>query len=303
MSRSDSSRAFDNYFNPQANVNDIFEDLFAPAVGSPDFEMSVKSETNFIDDFLSSISESPPNSPSSDVTFEPTPMHYEQPMVIQQQQTSFAPMTPMSPPTPQTPMTPMSPPTAAPMSPMPNALESYIDVQPVHSISQDQPVSELKMENTNLTVPANLTISELLSITKADQIVVPNGDNEKIVYILDTPPGTPQQMTFTEDSPMQNVPVKHELMGLSPLPSPRANTKGRGKKVSSASPDKKVKLEQNRKASKRYREKKRSKEAELFEDIKILESRKHACEIEVAKIKSHNECLADQIKRKFAHLL
>ena len=80
--------------------------------------MNGKSDTNFIDDFLSSISESPPNSPFSDAPiFDAAPVNSDQPMMTQQQQQQHSPVTPMSPV---------------------NSYEMIYDAQPTQSVPQDR---------------------------------------------------------------------------------------------------------------------------------------------------------------------
>lgn len=273
INRSNSSIAFDSFFNPNAPVTDIFEDFFEPSLGSPDAIcdniMSEKSGMDLIDDFLSSISDSSssPNSPSCvDHSIDsPPPVEY--------------------------------------------CTDSYDDGHGKMQIVDHGPKIESKFDkmeyistvsNPQMAQPMIIdeaTISQLVSQYDADQIVVTNGDDEKIIYIVDKADDRPrvEHIPFVKNEHLYERETESPIELFTPdhpsdLKLPFRTTV-------------KTKKEQNRKASKRYRDKKRGKETALEDEMKTLLAEKHACEIEVAKIKSRNDCLADQIERKFAHLL
>lgn len=263
FNRSNSSIAFDNFFNPTHSVDDIlddtlvdmcpFEALLGPLPENPDqicdIFMNDKAGRNLIDEFL-------PSSPES----------------IDQSVHS---------PPPSSEYTADSP------------FSTFDENQ------QDEFLYETSEENKFLVVQNNdhqmiavqeaspeIILQQMAAQVNAEQILVKNGD-QNIVYNF---------VCQTTD----NGFIKTEQVDQ--ITKKQQSAVSLALKTEKASPQQQ-KLRQNREASARYRKRKRENEIGLLKEIKQLEENKHTLEKEFVKIEAINKCLVAQLRQKFAHLL
>jgi len=111
-----------------------------------------------------------------------------------------------------------------------------------------------------------------------------------------------------QDPARQNSPIQYEFQPPIEFPvkaepefpaSPPTGTK-RSRNDLDFTSAKKIKKEQNKNASKRYRDKKREEEKKLEDDLKFLENEKNRLDKELVTVQTTNKCRAEEMRRKFA---
>lgn len=266
MHRSDSCIAFDGFFHPDnSNPAQLFDELFTSM------------DTAVAGDFLAH-NPTPVIKPDSDwldelISGESAPNSPEHIFEPSSPNSSFG--------------SSQNAPDFAVDSPMSAySTLSQDSLSPDTPTYENTPIIRQKTENSPILAQvknvqvASVSLSELKAMLgNVDQIQDSNG---QVIYLIDASPANVK----SEPIPM----IVDEIQQKRPV-----EVKAKVQRVK--------KLDQNRKASKKYREKIRSKESQLADEIKEMETLKHALEIAVAKVKSHNDCLADQIKRKFSKFL
>jgi len=169
--------------------------------------------------------------------------------------------------------------------------------------SHGTPVSVEKAQFQDVFVPQ----------TQSPQVVAQSPSEKVVAFLKQNGYQFDQIMVVDErltEPPRQESPIHYEFSPAEfPVKaepdfptSPLNGTKRRSADLDCSSA-KKIKKEQNKNASKRYRDKKREEEKKLEEDLKFLENEKNRLDKELVTVQTTNKCRAEEMRRKFASFI